>query len=235
MTDREQFFGLPQAERDLLGFAMWQYQSRMSTHAAGCWEWGQRHHACALTEIARLNLRLETYPSGIDGIAARDVTIREMEKEIAQLHAERLARQEPEMRKVFVCKACQGVYADAPVSSCDCFPDVNEFDEGFIVMSRPAGWRLVPDVASEAMLRAADAAHKERDMHPARVAYAGIYGAMVLAAHAQQEPAPWAAMREMIVCPTCGNKRCPAAVGSDYVCTGSNAVGQIPVKSDGAA
>lgn len=31
----------------------------------------------------------------------------------------------------------------------------------------------------------------------------------------------------MIVCPTCGNKRCPHASDHDFECTNSNATGQI--------
>ena len=36
-------------------------------------------------------------------------------------------------RKVFVCDACQGVYADNPVTHCDCMPDVRSFTEMRIV------------------------------------------------------------------------------------------------------
>ena len=32
--------------------------------------------------------------------------------------------------------------------------------------------------------------------------------------------------RRMIVCPTCGNKRCPKASDHELECTGSNEVGQ---------
>lgn len=32
----------------------------------------------------------------------------------------------------------------------------------------------------------------------------------------------------MIVCPTCGNKRCPHAWHHDHECTGSNEPGQVP-------
>ena len=34
------------------------------------------------------------------------------------------------------------------------------------------------------------------------------------------------AMQRMILCPTCGNKRCPRATHHDNRCTRSNAVGQ---------
>lgn len=34
------------------------------------------------------------------------------------------------------------------------------------------------------------------------------------------------AVTRMIVCPTCGNKRCPKATDHDLPCTGSNAPGQ---------
>jgi hypothetical protein len=34
----------------------------------------------------------------------------------------------------------------------------------------------------------------------------------------------------MILCPSCGNKRCPYARDHKYECTGSNASGQIPTE-----
>ena len=34
-------------------------------------------------------------------------------------------------------------------------------------------------------------------------------------------------MTRMIVCPTCGNKRCPHATDHGYACTGSNEPGQM--------
>lgn len=37
----------------------------------------------------------------------------------------------------------------------------------------------------------------------------------------------WLAAR-MTVCKTCGNKRCPHAMSSEFECTGSNEPGQIP-------
>jgi len=36
-------------------------------------------------------------------------------------------------RRAYICKSCEGVYADAPVSTCDCLPDQNEFIEAWIV------------------------------------------------------------------------------------------------------
>lgn len=33
-------------------------------------------------------------------------------------------------RKIFVCAHCQCIYADAPVTECDCQPGANEFIEG---------------------------------------------------------------------------------------------------------
>lgn len=33
-------------------------------------------------------------------------------------------------RKAFICAACDGVYADSPVSQCDCMPEKDEFIEG---------------------------------------------------------------------------------------------------------
>ena len=41
-------------------------------------------------------------------------------------------------RKVFVCTNCDGVYADQPVTRCDCLPDENTFTEGWICFGVPA-------------------------------------------------------------------------------------------------
>lgn len=35
--------------------------------------------------------------------------------------------------------------------------------------------------------------------------------------------------RRMVLCPTCGNKRCPKALNHRYQCTRSNAVDQVPM------
>lgn len=43
---------------------------------------------------------------------------------------------EKPLRSVFVCKSCQGVYADAPVGSYDCMPDHHEFDSGVILLDK---------------------------------------------------------------------------------------------------
>lgn len=37
------------------------------------------------------------------------------------------------MRKAFECVLCEGVYADAPVSECDCASKANVFSEGVIL------------------------------------------------------------------------------------------------------
>lgn len=54
MTDLEKYQSLPAEERDKLGFAKWQEQTRIGTHAEGCFGWGPRHYECAVEEIARL-------------------------------------------------------------------------------------------------------------------------------------------------------------------------------------
>lgn len=46
-------------------------------------------------------------------------------------------------RKAFICPNCEGVYADQPVSQCDCVPDKNEFIEGTI--SYPATQPAEPE------------------------------------------------------------------------------------------
>lgn len=54
----------------------------MSTHWEGCWE---EHHACAVAAIRELKARLEIDPRhSIDGIAARDETIRMLEAKVAE-------------------------------------------------------------------------------------------------------------------------------------------------------
>lgn len=37
------------------------------------------------------------------------------------------------MRKAFECVLCEGIYADAPVSQCDCASKANVFSEGVIL------------------------------------------------------------------------------------------------------
>jgi hypothetical protein len=43
-----------------------------------------------------------------------------------------------------------------------------------------------------------------------------------------QEPTDWGSLFEstMVLCPTCGNKRCPKATNAALTCTASNAPGQ---------
>lgn len=36
------------------------------------------------------------------------------------------------LSKAFICKQCGGVYADEPVTQCDCLPDADEFYVGEI-------------------------------------------------------------------------------------------------------
>jgi hypothetical protein len=38
-------------------------------------------------------------------------------------------------------------------------------------------------------------------------------------------------MARFIVCPTCGNKRCPRAASHEFLCTGSNETDQVGVKA----
>lgn len=40
------------------------------------------------------------------------------------------------LRKVYVCRSCECLYGDSPVSSCDCFPDKNEFDSGVLLLDK---------------------------------------------------------------------------------------------------
>lgn len=48
--------------------------------------------------------------------------------------AQRFLSGEPH-RKVYVCVSCHGVTPDAPLTSCDCMPDVHVFATGVIVMN----------------------------------------------------------------------------------------------------
>ncbi len=44
-------------------------------------------------------------------------------------------------RKAYICKNCECVYADEPVTACDCMPDKNEYWVGHIdyeIESEPA-------------------------------------------------------------------------------------------------
>lgn len=41
-----------------------------------------------------------------------------------------------------------------------------------------------------------------------------------------QQTSGWPLFQRMIVCPTCGNKRCPKATYHGHACTGSNDLGQ---------
>ena len=52
---------------------------------------------------------------------------------VEELEADRQASGETTTRKAFICKSCEGVYADQPVSRCDCMPEKNEFIEGIII------------------------------------------------------------------------------------------------------
>lgn len=38
-----------------------------------------------------------------------------------------------ELRKVFICTSCEGIYADEPVTKCDCMPPVTEFEQAHII------------------------------------------------------------------------------------------------------
>ena len=78
-----------------------------------------------------------------------------------------------ELRKVFICKSCEGIYADEPVTACDCMPSKNhvyEFEHGYIldeetkrmvlelcrnVMQNVASWSLADD--AEAILERPEA------------------------------------------------------------------------------
>ncbi len=40
-------------------------------------------------------------------------------------------------RKAYVCASCEGVYADDPVTQCDCVPDEDVFIEGVITYAAP--------------------------------------------------------------------------------------------------
>ena len=65
-------------------------------------------------------------------------------------------------RKVYICKSCEGVYADAPVSSCDCMPGKNEFYEGHVIFSTqppsgPAHEPLTDEQIDEIHLASSDA------------------------------------------------------------------------------
>jgi hypothetical protein len=53
-TDIELYQGLPETEKERLGFAHWRWETRVGTHGPDCWKWGPNHYECALREIAWL-------------------------------------------------------------------------------------------------------------------------------------------------------------------------------------
>lgn len=90
----------------------------------------------------------------------------------------------------------------------------------------PDGWRLVPVEPTEEMVTAGQESFGVHD----------CYYAMLSAAPppTEREPRCWCETcrpitpsdMRFIVCPDCGNKRCPKATHHDNACTKSNAPGQ---------
>ncbi len=94
----------------------------------------------------------------------------------------------------------------------------------------PEGWRPVPVEPTEEMLMAYSA-------NPCNAAQAvAVYRAMLSAAPPppEREPRCWCETcrpntlsdMRMVLCPDCGNKRCPKPTHHDNACTNSNAPGQ---------
>ncbi|WP_458763613.1 Lar family restriction alleviation protein [Cupriavidus basilensis] len=142
-----------------------------------------------------------------------------------------------------VCGSC-GLSTDCAVSAMDdCRPSLREKwnRRAPAEAGVPAGWKLVPVEPTEGMV---DAAIRERgdlsDIAAGRKPYPAIetrmaYRAMLAAAPAAPKaekcwcqtcrPITMEDMR-MVLCPTCGNKRCPRANDHRNACAGSNEAGQ---------
>lgn len=88
----------------------------------------------------------------------------------------------------------------------------------------PEGWQLVPVTVTPEMFNAS----MKWDFWPIRPSnFQGLYDAMLAAAPKPECCRP-VAMTDMrfVVCPDCGNKRCPRANDHRNACTGSNELGQ---------
>ena len=91
-------------------------------------------------------------------------------------------------------------------------------------MVAPEGWQLVPVTVTPEMFNAS----MKWDFWPIRPSnFQGLYDAMLAAAPKPECCRP-VAMTDMrfVVCPDCGNKRCPRANDHRNACTGSNELGQ---------
>lgn len=104
-----------------------------------------------------------------------------------------------------------------------------------VAKALPAGWVPVPVEPTEAMLNAAhESAYATRAL-AWREAETARYAALLAAAPKLLQgnvcwcqtcrPITLNDMR-MVLCPECGNKRCPRARHHDNLCTGSNEPGQ---------
>ncbi|MGE8495431.1 hypothetical protein [Comamonas sp.] len=107
----------------------------------------------------------------------------------------------------------------------------------------PDGWRLVPVASTAAMewafrsaeVRYSNGAGRMLPMDP-HSAFKAQYRDMLSAAPPppEREPKCWCETcrpvtlsdMRMVLCPDCGNKRCPKATHHDNACTNSNAPGQ---------
>lgn len=83
--------------------------------------------ACGIIDAAAVE-----DPEGCDNYATLDRVelLRVKLQESEETTTENMTR-----RKAYVCKSCGGVYADDPVSQCDCMPEKNEFYIGTITYS----------------------------------------------------------------------------------------------------
>ena len=74
-TDWAIFKALPADERDRLGYAKWQEESRIGTHGPGCYAWGPAHWACACREIEALQASANTWINPISRMPTQWQTV----------------------------------------------------------------------------------------------------------------------------------------------------------------
>jgi hypothetical protein len=68
--------------------------------------------------------------------SARKMAVQSLERERDKLRAENAVFTSGVRRKAFICSGCEGVYADEPVTQCDCNFEKLPFIEGYIFYAK---------------------------------------------------------------------------------------------------